>query len=192
MKRVLGSCCGLGFLPVAPGTWASAAVAAGVLALSHFWPAAPASVWAWLLPLLLAAAFAAASVYLGAFAAAACGAPERTAAKVRGSRVDAARPGLKPQAASLSPDNRDPRWFVLDECAGQALALAGLQPAEVIAQVMLAVVLFRVLDIMKPWPIKRLETLSGGWGITADDLAAGLAALVLRLLAMHVCIRWLY
>ena len=37
---------------------------------------------------------------------------------------------------------------------------------------------FRVFDIVKPWPIKRLERLPGGWGIVADDLGAALLAAV--------------
>jgi phosphatidylglycerophosphatase A len=40
--------------------------------------------------------------------------------------------------------------------------------------------LFRLFDITKPGPVRRLEQLPGGWGIMADDLGAGLlAALVL-------------
>ena len=42
-----------------------------------------------------------------------------------------------------------------------------------------AFVSFRVLDVLKPWPIRRLELLPGGWGIMADDLAAGLLGAVL-------------
>jgi phosphatidylglycerophosphatase A len=74
----------------------------------------------------------------------------------------------------------DPGPIVLDEVAGQwaALALLALalgrapRPLEAVG----AYVLFRVLDVAKPWPIRRLERLPGGWGIVADDLAAGLAA----------------
>jgi len=38
--------------------------------------------------------------------------------------------------------------------------------------------LFRLFDITKPWPIRKLEALPGGWGIILDDLAAGLFGLV--------------
>lgn len=42
--------------------------------------------------------------------------------------------------------------------------------------------LFRVFDVFKPFPIRRFERLPGGWGIMADDLAAGiLSFLLLRL-----------
>lgn len=50
---------------------------------------------------------------------------------------------------------------------------AALLPINLLA----AFVLFRILDIVKPWPIGLLErSLGGGWGVMADDLAAGLAA----------------
>jgi len=41
-----------------------------------------------------------------------------------------------------------------------------------------AFIVFRVLDILKPWPIRRFESLPGGLGIMADDLAAGVAGAV--------------
>jgi phosphatidylglycerophosphatase A len=42
--------------------------------------------------------------------------------------------------------------------------------------------LFRLFDIWKPFPVRQLESLPGGWGIVADDLMAGVyAALVLFL-----------
>jgi phosphatidylglycerophosphatase A len=77
----------------------------------------------------------------------------------------------------------DPGPVVLDEVAGQWLALlvlvaAGHTPA--LAEVLAAFLLFRAFDVLKPWPIRALERLPGGWGIVADDLAAGLAAGVLE------------
>jgi phosphatidylglycerophosphatase A len=49
-----------------------------------------------------------------------------------------------------------------------------------------AFLLFRLLDVVKPWPIRPLERLPGGWGIVADDLAAAFAAglLVFGVLAL--------
>jgi phosphatidylglycerophosphatase A len=71
----------------------------------------------------------------------------------------------------------DPGAFVLDEVAGMLLALLPLLPGPLSPYgVALAFVLFRALDIAKPWPIARLERLPGGVGIMADDLAAGLLA----------------
>lgn len=46
--------------------------------------------------------------------------------------------------------------------------------------------LFRVFDIWKPWPVKALETLPGGWGVLMDDLAAGVYAAI-----AIVGLRWL-
>jgi phosphatidylglycerophosphatase A len=69
----------------------------------------------------------------------------------------------------------DPGLVVVDEVAGQWLALVPLplDPWWYLA----AFVLFRLFDIAKPWPIGWLDrNLSGGLGIMADDLAAGLAA----------------
>lgn len=68
----------------------------------------------------------------------------------------------------------DPPCVVIDEIAGQMLALVLFVPA---APVLLAAfVLFRVLDVAKPFPIRRLEALPGSSGIMADDLLAGLCA----------------
>jgi phosphatidylglycerophosphatase A len=74
----------------------------------------------------------------------------------------------------------DPGPVVLDEVAGQWLALAVVSllhgaPPDLWA-VGAAFFLFRAFDVVKPWPIRSLERLPGGWGIVADDLAAGLAA----------------
>lgn len=74
----------------------------------------------------------------------------------------------------------DPGAVVLDEVAGQWLALVvlaiGLGRAPRLLESLAGFVLFRLLDVIKPWPIRPLERLPGGWGIVADDIAAGLAA----------------
>ncbi|MEW6338447.1 MAG: phosphatidylglycerophosphatase A [Acidobacteriota bacterium] len=74
----------------------------------------------------------------------------------------------------------DPGPVVIDEVAGQWLALALLVAAQPrplsLGLVAGSFLLFRLFDVVKPWPIGRLERLPGGWGILADDLAAGLAA----------------
>jgi phosphatidylglycerophosphatase A len=82
----------------------------------------------------------------------------------------------------------DPGPVVLDEVVGQWLAVAvvalahGKAPG--LPELAASFVLFRVLDVAKPWPIRTLERLPGGWGIVADDLAAALAAGVLALGAL--------
>ena len=77
----------------------------------------------------------------------------------------------------------DPGFVVIDEVAGQWTALlfapAGWRYA------LLAFVLFRVMDITKPFPVRRLERLPAGWGIVFDDMAAGLYALLVASLIRH-------
>lgn len=75
----------------------------------------------------------------------------------------------------------DPPEVVVDEFCGMWLALLGVAPslpggASVLPAALLAFVLFRILDIAKPPPIRQLERLPGGLGIMADDLAAGAVA----------------
>lgn len=76
----------------------------------------------------------------------------------------------------------DPREFVLDEFAGQwiallALPLAGhLSPTALAAVVFSQFVLFRVADVIKPPPARQFEKLPAGWGILMDDLMAGVYA----------------
>jgi phosphatidylglycerophosphatase A len=75
---------------------------------------------------------------------------------------------------------KDPGLVVVDEVAGQWITLIGLPLTPVIA--IAGFLLFRVMDIVKPWPARDLERLPGGWGIMADDVAAGIYAhLLLRL-----------
>ena len=69
----------------------------------------------------------------------------------------------------------DPGFVVIDEVAGQWIALLG-SPADW-RHGLIALVLFRLFDIIKPFPVRRLERLPGGWGIVFDDVAAGLYAL---------------
>ena len=68
----------------------------------------------------------------------------------------------------------DPGLVVIDEVAGQLFALIFL-PADW-PHAALALLLFRLLDITKPPPIRQLERLHGGTGIMLDDVAAGLIA----------------
>jgi phosphatidylglycerophosphatase A len=75
--------------------------------------------------------------------------------------------------------DKDPGKVVIDEVLGQWVTLLGATAYNPVSFA-LAFVLFRALDIWKPGPIRRLEQLPGGYGIMADDLAAGLVgALIL-------------
>lgn len=79
---------------------------------------------------------------------------------------------------------RDPPQVVIDEVVGMALALAGLGRG--ILTLCMGFALFRLLDVLKPPPIRTLERhLPGGWAVVGDDLAAALGAQVgLRLMGL--------
>ncbi len=70
----------------------------------------------------------------------------------------------------------DPGVVVIDEVIGQWIALLA-SPTDW-RHGLIALVLFRLFDITKPFPVRHLERLPGGWGIVFDDVAAGLYALV--------------
>ena len=77
----------------------------------------------------------------------------------------------------------DPGSVVIDEVAGQWLTLAVAMPwipagglGVAAAAAGAGFVAFRLLDVLKPWPVSQLERLPGGLGIMADDLAAGALA----------------
>jgi phosphatidylglycerophosphatase A len=83
----------------------------------------------------------------------------------------------------------DPSQVVIDEVAGTWLAIA-LVPASTlgvapITGVLLGLLLFRVFDIAKPWPVGWFERLPGAAGIMADDLAAGAVAGILAAALLH-------
>lgn len=79
---------------------------------------------------------------------------------------------------------RDPSYIVIDEVAGVLCALC-IAPAEFVWS-LLAFVLFRILDIFKPFPVDKLERLKGAWGVVADDLAAGILAGLLTLVVRRL------
>jgi phosphatidylglycerophosphatase A len=79
---------------------------------------------------------------------------------------------------------KDPGFVVIDEVAGQLIALLFLTPDW--PHALLALLLFRFFDILKPPPIRRLEALPEGTGIVVDDLAAGIYALILVQLISHL------
>jgi phosphatidylglycerophosphatase A len=72
-------------------------------------------------------------------------------------------------------DHADPGWVVIDEIAGQCLALVAL-PRPSWGGAALAFLLFRALDITKPGPIGWADRQGGAWGIMADDVMAGFVA----------------
>jgi phosphatidylglycerophosphatase A len=79
----------------------------------------------------------------------------------------------------------DPQSVVIDEVAGTSIAL-GFVRGQSSWYALAAFLLFRLFDIWKPGPIRRVEHLSPvGWGIMADDLLAGTVAGVLAFGAAH-------
>ena len=71
---------------------------------------------------------------------------------------------------------KDPQFVVVDEVAGQWIALIGSRADW--RHALIALILFRLFDITKPFPVRQLERLPEGWGIAFDDVAAGLYALL--------------
>jgi len=103
---------------------------------------------------------------------------------------------------------KDPQFVVIDEVAGQHITLilpliplampnlsAHMDFSEYAIYSALSLlnwryllagfVLFRLFDIWKPFPIRNLEKLRGGWGIMADDWLAGVYAAILLKVALH-------
>jgi phosphatidylglycerophosphatase A len=76
--------------------------------------------------------------------------------------------------AARESGRKDPGFVVIDEVAGQWIALIG-SPVDW-RHGLTAFVLFRLFDITKPFPARQLERLPEGWGIVFDDVAAGLYA----------------
>lgn len=78
---------------------------------------------------------------------------------------------------------KDPQFVVIDEVAGQLVALIAVPLAW--KTFLAGFILFRVFDIWKPFPIRRLERLPEGTGIMVDDLGAGFYALAIMHLLLH-------
>jgi phosphatidylglycerophosphatase A len=131
---------GVGYVPVAPGTFGSlAGLGAAWLLLSQTgWPA-----WSLAIGALL----------LTPIASWACGVVEKDL-------------GVE-----------DPGLIVIDEVVGQWLALALIRPERPLDW-FIGLTLFRVFDVWKPGPIRSLEKIPNGWGVVADDFAAGACAMM--------------
>jgi len=83
---------------------------------------------------------------------------------------------------------KDPSQVVFDEVSGQLIALTAVIAAPTILGVVAAFILFRLFDIFKPYPIRKLEHLPSGLGVMADDALAGVYAAAL-VWAMQIAIR---
>lgn len=154
--------CGVGYLPLAPGTFGSL-LGIGIYLLIHSYSlqfvnrffAADSFARYQPLPIIIAVELVviAAITLLGTWAAM--------------------------QTEQLS-GRKDPGKVVIDEVAGQLIALLPLVPGTDPGwvSITIAFVLFRFFDIVKPYPARRLEGLESGLGIMADDIVAGAFAAV--------------
>jgi phosphatidylglycerophosphatase A len=86
-------------------------------------------------------------------------------------------------AAARRLGRTDPGAVVIDEVAGQMLALLFFAPS--LPTLLIGFALFRLFDITKTWPARRLEALHGASGIMSDDLLAGVYANI-----AHHLLRW--
>lgn len=146
MKHSIAALFGIGRFPVAPGSVGSLAAALLGLALH----------WAGGAPLLLAAAVAATAV------------------------------GFWSLSGNSEFAESDPPWVVIDEAAGQLIALAPVsawfdlmeepEAAHLIFGWVAGFLLFRILDIWKPWLVGRADRIGGAIGIMLDDILAGAGA----------------
>jgi len=79
---------------------------------------------------------------------------------------------------------KDPSKVVIDEAVGILLSLLFLPKTYLIWGI--AFLIFRFFDIAKPYPLKKLEKLRGGWGIMMDDVVAGVYTSVLMNIIVHL------
>jgi len=79
--------------------------------------------------------------------------------------------------------SKDPQFVVIDEVAGQLVALIAVPLAW--KSFLAGFILFRVFDILKPPPVRQLEAIPKGAGIVLDDVAAGFYALGVMHLFLH-------
>jgi phosphatidylglycerophosphatase A len=85
---------------------------------------------------------------------------------------------------NLAYDGEDPSYIVIDEFAGIFAAMAGHKVT--LLSLFIGFILFRFFDIIKPYPIRQFERLKGGYGVVADDIAAGVFANILLWLGHFV------
>jgi len=81
---------------------------------------------------------------------------------------------------------KDPGAVVFDEIVAFFVVFACISVTPKTA--LLGFVLFRLFDISKPWPIRRLEYFPDGWGVMADDLMAGLYAFA----SLWLILQWIF
>ena len=147
----IATCGYLGYVPVAPGTFGSAAGLVVFAALR--WSGSPALELAVIILLFAVGVWSA-------------------------------------NAAERHFGGVDPAPVILDEVVGMLVTLAFL-PVNITGAIV-GFLLFRLFDVVKPWPANRLEALHGGLGVMADDAMAGVYGNVaMRLLVVALPAGWL-
>jgi phosphatidylglycerophosphatase A len=162
VKRWIATCFGLGWLPLAPGTWGSLPPAVLFGLLMYFD-----------VPAVATMVVLAVMVLIGSLACI-----------------------LLAPASIAAKGKNDPSEVVTDEFAAQALTFLAVpllvpRPLSGWESLLLAGIgflAFRVIDITKPWPIRKLERFPAGWGILADDLAAAIGAAILVCVALRLLV----
>jgi phosphatidylglycerophosphatase A len=79
----------------------------------------------------------------------------------------------------------DPRYVVIDEVVGQMLTFLA-RPDRSWKWLLAGFVLFRIFDVVKPFPVRQAERLPAGWGIMMDDVAAGVYSMGALLLLSYL------
>jgi phosphatidylglycerophosphatase A len=149
MKRFLTSCFGLGWLPVAPGSWGSLPSAI-IFGLACYFGGSTAILISLMIVLIIAGSFV-------------C---------VKFSYVAVAATGNKDPNEVVADEIAGQALTFL----AMPLLMTDVSGGQIVSIVALGYFLFRLFDTVKPWPSYRLEELPAGWGILADDLMAGVYA----------------
>lgn len=159
--------CGVGYMPVAPGTW-GAAIGVGVyllvrmasaqvfaVAVARGWSVPPLEAFRTTFMLLMLIVITVAGIWAASRA-------ERLLGR------------------------KDPGTVVVDEVVGQLIAFVFVPFSAGLWAIVAGFLAFRVFDIWKPYPIRRLEALESGLGIMADDVLAGAYAATLMSLLTSI------
>jgi phosphatidylglycerophosphatase A len=82
----------------------------------------------------------------------------------------------------------DPQFVVIDEWAGLLVTLTAYHYSNYnfFISSLIALIFFRIFDITKPYPIKRVENISGSWGIMLDDVIAGIYGAISSLIIFNM------
>lgn len=165
--------CGVGYSPIAPGTVGSLVGVALFLAI-----------WNWLYQILEANAVRGRLSLLYIFT------PQLAFMLLLVFVVTLAGIWAASRAEKVA-QKKDPSIVVIDEVAGQMIALlSGPFWLPTWWSILSAFILFRAFDIWKPYPIRRLEGLESGLGIMADDVLAGIYALIVNSILIAAYLLW--